>query len=65
MNFDLTYSGLGSGTCQLSPSSLVLEAGVLSGFRLSSLGLSLKFPAKTKKIKTKHVTGKHNNRQSD
>lgn len=43
---DLTYSGRGSGTCQLSPSSLVLVAGVLSGFKLSSLGFSLKFPVR-------------------
>lgn len=47
--FDLTYSGLGSGTFQLSPSSLVLDAGVLSGFKLSSLEFPLKFPAETKK----------------
>lgn len=38
------YSGRGSGTSQLSPSSFVLAAGVLSGFRLSSVGSSLKFP---------------------
>lgn len=40
----VTYSGRGSGTCQLSPSSLVFAAGVLSGFKLSSLGFPLKFP---------------------
>lgn len=43
----MTYSGLGSGTCQLSPSSLVLFTGVLSGFKLSSLGFLLKFPVRT------------------
>lgn len=48
-HFDLTYSGLGSGTFQLSPSSLVLAAGVLSGFKLSSLEFPLKFPAETEK----------------
>lgn len=37
-SFELvTHSGRESGTCQLSPNSLVLAAGVLSGFKLSSL----------------------------
>lgn len=44
----VAYLGRGSVTCQLSPSSLVLAAVVLSGFRLSSLGLSLKFPDRQK-----------------
>ncbi len=41
---EVTHSGRGSGTCQLSPSSLVLAAAVLSGFKLSSLGSPLKLP---------------------
>lgn len=51
----LTHSGRGSGTCQLSPSSLVFSAGVLSGFKLSSLAFPLKFPAgvQTLKVNTK------------
>lgn len=44
--YDMTHPGRRSGTCQLSPSSLVFAAGLLSGFKLSSLGLSLKLPAR-------------------
>ena len=49
-----THSGRRSGTCQLSPNSLVLAAGLLSGFKLSSFGFLLKFPAEGTSTQTHH-----------